>query len=186
VSAVSSHWFQRGGRCRALRAKEQGLHQLHDAVALLGRKATPEELEDYKRFVVNLAETSPTLTGRAERAPAPPNKPPSKRSQRASARRLRKSNRSRLSGSRSRTPGAGVPCGRNARYKLHGDVPDNGRAAFRVRGASADVSLGDDPSGCATAFAARQRLHNACRIGGSCRVSAKTRQVSSSYCQPSG
>jgi hypothetical protein len=29
---------------------------LRDAVALLERKATPEEVEDYKRFVVTLAE----------------------------------------------------------------------------------------------------------------------------------
>lgn len=36
--------------------KEQGLQHLRDAVALLGRKASPEELEDYKRFVLNLAD----------------------------------------------------------------------------------------------------------------------------------
>ena len=36
--------------------KEQGLQHLRDAVALLQRKATPEELEDYKRFVLNLAD----------------------------------------------------------------------------------------------------------------------------------
>jgi hypothetical protein len=36
--------------------KEQGLQHLRDAVALLERKATPEELEDYRRFVLNLAE----------------------------------------------------------------------------------------------------------------------------------
>jgi hypothetical protein len=35
--------------------KDQGLQHLRDAVALLQRKATPEELEDYKRFVLNLA-----------------------------------------------------------------------------------------------------------------------------------
>src|SRR6266540_6227613 len=35
--------------------KEQGLQHLRDAVGLLQRKATPEELEDYKRFVLNLA-----------------------------------------------------------------------------------------------------------------------------------
>jgi hypothetical protein len=35
--------------------KEQGLKHLRDAVALLQRKATPEELDDYKRFVLNLA-----------------------------------------------------------------------------------------------------------------------------------
>jgi predicted house-cleaning noncanonical NTP pyrophosphatase (MazG superfamily) len=37
--------------------KEQGLQQLRDAVGLLQRKATPEELADYKRFVLNLATT---------------------------------------------------------------------------------------------------------------------------------
>jgi len=35
--------------------KERGLQHLRDAVGLLQRKATPEELEDYKRFVLNLA-----------------------------------------------------------------------------------------------------------------------------------
>jgi hypothetical protein len=36
--------------------KQHTLQQLRDAVALLERKATPEEVEDYKRFVVTLAE----------------------------------------------------------------------------------------------------------------------------------
>ena len=36
--------------------KEHGLQHLRDAVALLERKATAEELEDYKRFVLNLAD----------------------------------------------------------------------------------------------------------------------------------
>ena len=36
--------------------KEHTLAHLRDAVALLTDKATPQELEDYKRFVVNLAE----------------------------------------------------------------------------------------------------------------------------------
>lgn len=36
--------------------QEHGLAHLRDAVALLKNKATPQELEDYKRFVVNLAE----------------------------------------------------------------------------------------------------------------------------------
>jgi hypothetical protein len=36
--------------------KQSGLAHLRDAVALLEAKATPEELEDYRRFVVNLAE----------------------------------------------------------------------------------------------------------------------------------
>jgi hypothetical protein len=36
--------------------KEQCLSNLHGAIALLSRKATPEELDDYRRFIVNLAE----------------------------------------------------------------------------------------------------------------------------------
>jgi hypothetical protein len=36
--------------------KAHGLQQLRDAVALLERKATPEEVEDYKRFVLTLTE----------------------------------------------------------------------------------------------------------------------------------
>jgi hypothetical protein len=36
--------------------KEHGLQHLRDAVALLERKATPEETESYKRFVVTLAD----------------------------------------------------------------------------------------------------------------------------------
>jgi streptomycin 6-kinase len=35
--------------------KEHGLGQLRDAVALLQSKATPEERDDYQRFVVALA-----------------------------------------------------------------------------------------------------------------------------------
>jgi predicted house-cleaning noncanonical NTP pyrophosphatase (MazG superfamily) len=35
--------------------REQGSQRLADAVALIGEKATPEELTDYKEFVVNLA-----------------------------------------------------------------------------------------------------------------------------------
>ena len=35
--------------------KEHGLQHLRDAVELLERKATAEELDDYKRFVLNLA-----------------------------------------------------------------------------------------------------------------------------------
>jgi len=35
--------------------REQGTQRLADAVALLGEKATPEEVADYKEFVVNLA-----------------------------------------------------------------------------------------------------------------------------------
>jgi hypothetical protein len=36
--------------------KEHGLQHLRAAVELLERKATPEELAEYKRFVLNLAE----------------------------------------------------------------------------------------------------------------------------------
>jgi hypothetical protein len=36
--------------------KQAGLQHLRDAVALLGQKATPEEVEDYRRFVLNLSE----------------------------------------------------------------------------------------------------------------------------------
>jgi hypothetical protein len=36
--------------------KEHGLQHLRDAVALLEQKATPEEVDDYKRFVVTLAQ----------------------------------------------------------------------------------------------------------------------------------
>jgi hypothetical protein len=35
---------------------EHGLQHLRDAVTLLEQKATPEEVEEYKRFIVNLAE----------------------------------------------------------------------------------------------------------------------------------
>jgi hypothetical protein len=36
--------------------KEHGLAHLRDAVALLEQKATPEEVDEYKRFVINLAQ----------------------------------------------------------------------------------------------------------------------------------
>lgn len=36
--------------------KEHGLQHLRDAVEALGRKAAPEEVEAYKRFVLSLAE----------------------------------------------------------------------------------------------------------------------------------
>jgi hypothetical protein len=36
--------------------KEHALAHLRDAVTLLERKATPQELDDYKRFIVNLAD----------------------------------------------------------------------------------------------------------------------------------
>ena len=36
--------------------KQHGLQHLRDALELLNRKATPDEVEDYKRFVLTLAE----------------------------------------------------------------------------------------------------------------------------------
>jgi hypothetical protein len=36
--------------------KEHGLRHLRDAVELLERTATPEEVDDYKRFVLNVAD----------------------------------------------------------------------------------------------------------------------------------
>jgi hypothetical protein len=36
--------------------KEHGLQQLRDGVAVLNAKATPEEVDDYRRFVLTLAE----------------------------------------------------------------------------------------------------------------------------------
>jgi hypothetical protein len=36
--------------------KQHGLQRIREAVALLERKATPEEVEDYRRFVISLAE----------------------------------------------------------------------------------------------------------------------------------
>jgi hypothetical protein len=36
--------------------KEHGLQRIREAVALVEQKATPEELTDYRRFVVSLAE----------------------------------------------------------------------------------------------------------------------------------
>lgn len=36
--------------------KEHGLKNIRDAIALLGQKATPKEVDDYRRFVISLAE----------------------------------------------------------------------------------------------------------------------------------
>jgi hypothetical protein len=36
--------------------KQGGLQHLRDAIALLERKATPEEVEDYRQFILNLAD----------------------------------------------------------------------------------------------------------------------------------
>lgn len=35
--------------------KEHGLQRIRDAIGVLGQKATPEEVEDYRRFVLSLA-----------------------------------------------------------------------------------------------------------------------------------
>jgi hypothetical protein len=35
--------------------RERGLQRIRDAIGLLERKATPEEVEDYRRFVISLA-----------------------------------------------------------------------------------------------------------------------------------
>jgi hypothetical protein len=36
--------------------KQQGLQHLHDSVGLLKTKASPEEIEEYRRFIVTLAQ----------------------------------------------------------------------------------------------------------------------------------
>jgi hypothetical protein len=36
--------------------KEHGLQRIREAIALVERKATPQELDDYRRFVVSLAQ----------------------------------------------------------------------------------------------------------------------------------
>lgn len=38
--------------------RSRGLERLREAVSLLDQKATPEEVEDYKRFTLSLAETA--------------------------------------------------------------------------------------------------------------------------------
>jgi hypothetical protein len=35
--------------------KEQGLQHLRDSIALLGKKAAPEEVDEYRRFIVTLS-----------------------------------------------------------------------------------------------------------------------------------
>jgi hypothetical protein len=46
----------RGGAHTPEELKALGLQHLRDAVAVLERKATPEELEDYRRFVLTVAD----------------------------------------------------------------------------------------------------------------------------------
>ena len=53
VAAKPQMEHARYGSAEELR--ESGLGHIRDAVALLGGKATPEELDDYRRFVLTLA-----------------------------------------------------------------------------------------------------------------------------------
>jgi hypothetical protein len=54
VSAKPELDHTRSGSVEELKA--HGLQHLRDAVALLERKASPQEVEDYRRFVLNLAD----------------------------------------------------------------------------------------------------------------------------------
>jgi hypothetical protein len=45
----------RGGARSPEQLQESGLRRIRDAIGILQRKAIPEELEDYRRFVVSLA-----------------------------------------------------------------------------------------------------------------------------------
>jgi hypothetical protein len=51
--------------------KEHGLGHLRDAVELLERKATPEEVEDYRRFVLTLADKVATAHREGEESISP-------------------------------------------------------------------------------------------------------------------
>ncbi|MFL5796900.1 MAG: hypothetical protein ACJ77A_03070 [Actinomycetota bacterium] len=51
--------------------KENGLRHLRDAVELLARKATPEEIEDYRRFVLTLADKVATAHREGEESISP-------------------------------------------------------------------------------------------------------------------
>jgi hypothetical protein len=51
--------------------KESGLQHLRDAIDLLERKATPEELEDYRRFVLTLADKVATAHREGEESVSP-------------------------------------------------------------------------------------------------------------------
>ena len=68
--------------------KENGLKHLRDAVELVERKATGEELEDTGVSLSLSRRRSRALTGRVGRASAPRSKPPSRKSLRPWARRL--------------------------------------------------------------------------------------------------
>lgn len=60
--------------------KQHGLQHLRDSIAVLERKATPAEIDEYRNFVV----TSPTrlqpLTGSTAKRSASPSEPPSTKS----------------------------------------------------------------------------------------------------------
>src|SRR4029453_19423695 len=45
--------------------KQHGLQRLRDAIELLERKATPDEVEEYRRFVLTLADRVATATREA-------------------------------------------------------------------------------------------------------------------------
>jgi DNA-binding transcriptional regulator GbsR (MarR family) len=49
--------------------KERGLQRMRDAISLLSQKATPEEVEDYRRFVISLA--SRVADAKAEKGDQP-------------------------------------------------------------------------------------------------------------------
>jgi len=51
--------------------KSHLLENLREAVALLGRKAQPQELEEYRRFVINVAERAARAHGEGHRGEEP-------------------------------------------------------------------------------------------------------------------
>jgi hypothetical protein len=51
--------------------KENGLRHLRDAVELLAHKATPQEVEDYRRFVLTLADNVATAHREGEESISP-------------------------------------------------------------------------------------------------------------------
>ena len=55
--------------------REHGLGLLRDAVALLGQKATADELADYRKFVITLAEKVATRIASTGRRSAPTSRP---------------------------------------------------------------------------------------------------------------
>ena len=48
--------MDRGGARSPEELKEHGLKRIREAVSILEQKATPQEVEDYRRFVVSLAQ----------------------------------------------------------------------------------------------------------------------------------